>query len=167
MEIKDYVEPYFNDVYDIVHITIEEIYPKYYPRKAVDYFHNLYAKENMIEKLSDEYSKIALDDDKVIGIGSVKENNIRMFYILPAYQNKGYGKLLYAELEKEIIRKKDNAITLTASLGAVFFYKSCGFTCRDYKILPVENNENLCYFEMVKEIGNILKLDNCAYEQRI
>ena len=40
MEIKEYNVSYFNDVFDIVHKTIEEIYPKYYPRSAVDFFHS-------------------------------------------------------------------------------------------------------------------------------
>jgi len=40
MEIKNYSELYFNEVYDVIHKTIENIYPKYYPRSVVDFFHN-------------------------------------------------------------------------------------------------------------------------------
>jgi len=152
MEIRDYTETYFNDVFYVVHKTIEEIYPKYYPRKAVDFFHNLHSKENMLEKLPKEYTKIIMDDGKIIGTGSANENDIGRFFILPGYQNKGYGKLLLKELEAEVIRKGYKTITLASSLGAVFFYKSCGFKYHDYKIIEVEDNENLCYLEMVKEI---------------
>jgi len=153
MEIINYKEIYFNNVFDVVHKTIEEIYPKYYPRKAVDYFHNLHSKKNMLEKLPKEYTKIIMENGKVIGTGSANKNDIGRFFILPEYQNKGYGKLLLKELEAEIIRKNYKIITLASSLGAVFFYKSCGFKYHDYKIIEVENNENLCYLEMTKEIG--------------
>jgi len=153
MEIRDYTETYFNDVFFVVHTTIEEIYPRYYPRKAVDFFHNHHSRENMLEKLPKEYTKIIIENGKIIGTGSANKNDIGRFFILPEYQNKGYGKLLLKELEAEIIKKGNKTITLASSLGAVFFYQKCGFKYHDYKTIKVENNENLCYLEMVKEIG--------------
>jgi hypothetical protein len=46
MKIRPYTTEYFNDVFDVVHKTIEEIYPKYSPKSAVDFFHNYHSKEN-------------------------------------------------------------------------------------------------------------------------
>jgi GNAT superfamily N-acetyltransferase len=153
MEIIEYKENYFEDVFNVVHDTIERIYPKYYPRKAVDFFHNHHSKENMLEKLPNEYTRIIIENGKITGTGSAKENEIGRFFILPEYQNKSYGKLLLKELETEIIRNNYKYITLSSSLGAVFFYKSCGYKYHEYKIISVENNENLCYLEMKKEIN--------------
>jgi GNAT superfamily N-acetyltransferase len=152
MEILEYKENYFEEIFDVVHDTIEKIYPKYYPKKAVDFFHKHHSKENMFEKLSNEFTIIITEDKKIIGTGSVKDNEIGRFFILPNFQNKGYGKILLNELENNIIQNKYRAITLASSLGAVFFYKSCGYKYYDYKIIPVEDNENLCYLEMIKEI---------------
>ena len=152
MKILLYENKYFEDIYNVVHNTIEEVYPKYYPRKAVDFFHNYHSKENMLKNLPKEYTKIILENNKIVGTGSANENEIGRFFILPEYQNKGYGKLLLKELETEIIRKKYKNITLSSSLGAVFFYKSNGYKYQEYKIIPVENDENLCYLEMIKEI---------------
>jgi GNAT superfamily N-acetyltransferase len=123
METLMYENIYFEDIYNVVHNTIEEIYPKYYPRKAVDFFHNHHSKENMLENLPKEYTKIIMENSKIIGTGSAKENEIGRFFILPEYQNKGYGKLLLKELETVIIRKEYNNIILASSLGAVFFIK--------------------------------------------
>jgi GNAT superfamily N-acetyltransferase len=155
MEIIKYKEKYFEDVFNVVHDTIEKIYPKYYPRKAVDFFHNHHSKENMIEKLPKEYTRIIKENGKIIGTGSTKENDIGRFFILPEYQNKGYGKLLLKKLETEIIRNNYEYITLASSLGAVFFYKSCGYKYHEYKIIPVENDEYLCFLTMIKEINNM------------
>src|SRR5215469_15770701 len=105
MEILMYENIYFEDIFNVIHDTIEEIYPKYYPRKAVDFFHNHHSKENMLEYLPKEYTKIIIENGKIIGTGSAKGNEIGRFFILPEYQNKGFGKLLLKELEKEIIRK--------------------------------------------------------------
>ena len=51
MEIKKYNKDYFNDIYEVIHKTIEEIYLKYYPRSAVDFFHSHHSKENMEKQL--------------------------------------------------------------------------------------------------------------------
>jgi GNAT superfamily N-acetyltransferase len=152
MEILDYKESYFEEIYNVVHNTIEKIYPKYYPRKAVDFFHKHHSKENMLEKLINEYTKVLIENRKIIGTGSVKNNEIGRFFILPEYQNRGYGKILLKELENTIIENDHEEITLSSSLGAVFFYKRCGYKYYDYKIIPVEDDENLCYLEMIKEL---------------
>ena len=152
MEILVYKDSYFEEIYDLVHSTIEKIYPKYYPRKAVDFFHNHHSRENMLKNLPNEYTEIIIENNKIIGTGSANNNDIGRFFILPDYQNKGYGKLLFKKLEKEILDKNYKTITLAASLGAVFFYVSCGFKFHEYKIIPVENGENLCYLEMIKEV---------------
>ena len=152
MDIFEYTEDYFEEIYNLVHTTIEKIYPKYYPRKAVDFFHKHHSKENMLEKLPNEYTKIIMENKIIIGTGAVKDNNIGRFFILPEYQNKGYGKKLLKELEDRIIQNNYEKITLASSLGAVFFYRSCGYKYNDYKIIPVEDDEKLCYLEMIKEI---------------
>jgi GNAT superfamily N-acetyltransferase len=153
MKIIDYTDNCFEEIYNVVHNTIEKIYPKYYPRKAVDFFHKHHSKENMLEKLPNEFTKIILENGIIIGTGSVKDNEIGRFFILSDYQNKGYGKILLKELENKIIENKYEEITLASSLGAVFFYKSCGYKYYDYRIIPVEEGENLCYLEMIKEIN--------------
>ncbi len=63
--------------------------------------------------------------------------------------------MLFKNLEKELIQRNYKNIRIDSSLGAVFFYRSCGFKYYEYKVIPVENNENLCYLEMVKEIGKM------------
>jgi GNAT superfamily N-acetyltransferase len=145
MEIITYENKYFGEVYNVVHDTIEKIYPKYYPRKAVDFFHKHHSKENMLDNLPNEFTGIIIENDKVIGTGSAKDNDIGRFFVLPEYQNRGYGKLLLKELENEVIKKYYKNITLASSLGAVFFYKSCGYKYNDYKIIPVEDGEYLCF----------------------
>jgi len=153
MKITAYEEKYFEEVYNVVHDTIEKIYPRYYPRGAVDFFHKHHSRENMLENLPHEFTKIIIENNKVIGTGSAKENDIGRFFILPEYQNRGYGKLLLKELENEVIRKNYKNITLASSLGAVFFYQSSGYKYDEYKIIPVENEEYLCFLAMIKEVN--------------
>jgi GNAT superfamily N-acetyltransferase len=153
MEIKNYTELYFNIIFDIVHKTIEEIYPKYYPRSAVDFFHYHHSKEKMEKQLSNEVTLILSDDNKFIGTGSLFENEIKRFFILPEYQGNGYGKILLNRLEKSIDRNKYDKYVLDSSLGAVEFYRKNGYLYKDYKTINLPDDTYLCYLEMYKNIN--------------
>ena len=155
MEIKEYNESYFNDVFDIVHKTIEEIYPKYYPRSAVDFFHNHHSKEKMENQLPNEFTLVLMDNNKIIGTGSLFENEIKRFFILPEYQGKGYGNILLNELEKNIDSNKYDIFVLDSSLGAVEFYCKNGYVYKEYKTIKLTDNNYLCYLEMYKKINMI------------
>ncbi|MDR0815596.1 MAG: GNAT family N-acetyltransferase, partial [Bacteroidales bacterium] len=62
MEIKEYTKQYFEDIYNVIHQTIEEIYPKYYPRSAVDFFHHHHSRAHIEENLPKEYTAIILEN---------------------------------------------------------------------------------------------------------
>jgi GNAT superfamily N-acetyltransferase len=152
MEIKQYSDEYFEETFEVVHKTIEDVFPKYYPRKVVDFFHEYHSKKNMKIKLSQEYVLILFKDNKIIGTGSLVENCINRFFILPEHQNKGYGKKLLIELENKINKILYNKITLESSLGAVNFYRKNGYKYGDYKTINLPEEYYLCYLEMEKEI---------------
>jgi GNAT superfamily N-acetyltransferase len=155
MEIKNYSELYLNDVFDVIHKTIEEIYPKYYPRSAVDFFHNHHSKENMEKQMPNEFTLVLTDNNnKIIGTGTLSGNEIKRFFILPDYQGKGCGKLLLSELEKNIDKSKFDEFTLASSLGAVGFYRKNDYMYKNYKIIDLPDGNYLCYLEMFKNINH-------------
>jgi len=153
MEIKNYSELYFSDVFDVVHKTIEEIYPKYYPKSAVEFFHNHHSVENMRKQMPNEFTLVLLDNNKIIGTGTLFENEIKRFFILPEYQGKGYGKKLLNELEKNINGEKYDNFVLDSSLGAVEFYRKNNYVYKNYKTIELSDKNNLCYLEMEKNIN--------------
>jgi GNAT superfamily N-acetyltransferase len=140
MEIKIYDNEYFNGVFNIVHKTIEEIYPKYYPRTAVDFFHKHHSKENMEKQLPDEYTLVLFENNELIGTGALYNNEIKRFFILPEHENKGYGTKLLIELEKGIDKNKYDEIILDSSLGAVEFYKKNKYVYKNYKTIDLSND---------------------------
>jgi len=152
MEIKNYTESHFNIIFDIVHKTIEEIYPKYYPRSAVDFFHYHHSREKLEKQLSSEVTMVLSDENKFIGTGSLFGNEIKRFFILPGCQCKGYGKILLNELEKGIDRDKYDKYVLDSSLGAVEFYRKNGYLYKDYKTINLSDGNYLCYLEMYKSL---------------
>jgi len=153
MEIRNYTESFFKDVFDIVHKTIEGIYPKYYPRGAVDFFHNHHSEENMKKQLSNEFTLVLFDKDKFFGTGTLFENEIKRFFILPEYQGKGYGKILLNELEKNVEKNRYSKIILNSSLGAVEFYRRNNYVYKDYVTKRLSDGDYLCYLDMEKDIS--------------
>jgi len=149
--IEKYTDAYFDGVFDVVHITIEKIYPKYYPQAAVDFFHEHHSEDKMRTQLLNEFTMVLLEGGKLFGVGSLSGNEIKRFFILPEYQGNGYGTLLLAELEKNADSKCDT-LTLDSSLGAVTFYRKHGFVYKDYKIINLLDGSYLCYLEMAKGI---------------
>jgi len=164
MEIKEYCNDYFDSIYEVIHKTIEEIYPKYYPRSAVDFFHNHHSKENMKKQLPNEYTLVIFENNKIIGTGTLAGNEIKRFFILPEYQGNGYGKLLLKELEKNINDEKYNKFILDSSLGAVKFYEKNGFEYKKYMTIDLSDGNNLCYLEMDKNINEKYEIN---YDKRI
>lgn len=166
MKIENYDDSYFDDVYNVVHATIGETYPKYYPQTAVDFFHSHHSKENMAAQLPNEITLVLFDDsddnnnntNKLIGVASLSKNEIKRFFILPEYQGRGYGKKLLHELEKKIDHEKYDTFILDASLGAVEFYRKNGYVYRDYKTIELPDHNYLCYLEMYKNI-NVTKIN--------
>jgi histone acetyltransferase (RNA polymerase elongator complex component) len=151
--VKTYVNSYFQDVYKIVHDTIEKIYPNYYPQEAVDFFHNYHSVENMAEDIPKGTTLIALKNNRIIGTGSIVSNEIKRMFIVTEQQYRGYGRLLLQELEKIAENNGCNEVQLDASLGSYGFYKQNGYLMIDYNMVELPNDCKLCYFRMKKYLN--------------
>ena len=151
--IKTYVNSYFQDVYKIVHDTIEKIYPKYYPHEAVSFFHNYHSIENMTDDIPKGTTLIALKNNTIIGTGSIVSNEIKRMFVLPDQQSRGYGKLLLQELENIAENNGCNEAQLDVSLGSYGFYKHNGYLMIDYNMIGLLNDCKLCYFRMKKYLN--------------
>jgi N-acetylglutamate synthase-like GNAT family acetyltransferase len=107
----------------------------------------------MNKQISNEFTLILYDNNKIIGTGTLFKNEIKRFFILPECQGNGFGKLLLKELEKNIEKDKYNFFLLDSSLGAVEFYRKNGYEFKDYKTIELQNKYYLCYLEMYKNIN--------------
>lgn len=75
---------------------------------------------------------LAKDGDKVIGVCSAvsrpDKNQLQSIYILPEYQGKGIGTLLWREAQGHFDINKDTIVQVaTYNTGAIEFYKKLGF----------------------------------------
>ena len=128
----------FQIVKEITHNTILNIYPKYYPAGAIQFF----IKHHSDEKILDD-----IKNRKVYLMES--DNEIERLFVLPKHQRKGYGSKLMDFAEKTIFSKYESII-LDASLVAKKLYLKRGFEIIKYDSVKTDTGDYICYDSMRK-----------------
>ena len=75
-----------NAIYEIVQDTIKRVYPKYYLPEIVDMFCEYHNEKNISEDIKSGITYVLLENNKIIGTGTIKENHITRVYVLPDFQ---------------------------------------------------------------------------------
>lgn len=138
-------------IYDVLHTAIETVYPKYYPKEVVTFFCNHHSKEHILDGIKSGNMGVLIDKDLVVGTGCFDGNHITGVYVLPAYQNQGYGSHIMDFLETEIAKNHDTVI-LDASLAAVCLYEHRGYKTMGHGMYRLENDVKLVYEIMEKKL---------------
>ena len=148
MELIKATQDDFRVVKNIVHNTIKDIYPNYYPKGAVEFFLSHHSDENIKNAIEEKEIYLLLEKNNFIGTGSIKENEICRLFVLPEYQGKGYGTKIMDALE-EILFESFNEIKLAASFPAYDMYIKRGYAPSVYNKILTEKGHYLCYHEMI------------------
>ena len=140
-----------NEIYNVLHSAIKTVYPKYYPKEVVNFFCRHHSKEHILKGIESGNLGVLTDGNAVVGTGCFNGNHITGLYVLPAYQNRGYGSYIMDCLESEIEKNHDTAI-LDASLPAVFLYEHRGYRTVGHGVYELENDVKLVYEIMEKKL---------------
>jgi len=135
----------FESVKQITTATIKAVYPKYYPKGAVNFFLAHHNDDNIRNDIENGFVYLLSD----IGTVTIKGNHINRLFVMPKNQGKGYGKLLMDFAENVIFKQYCEIIT-DASLPAKGMYKKRGYIEINYNTIETENGDYLCYDEMKK-----------------
>lgn len=152
IKIKEFDKQEIESLYRMVQNVIGNSYPKVYPQEAVRYFKEHHTKEDILNDASSGYTIIADYRGEILGTGTLLDTNVRRVYINPLHQHKGIGRLIVAELEKKALKQKIVTLDLSASLLSKRFWESCGYRVDGEEFIPLENNQSLHYYTMVKTI---------------
>lgn len=147
------------EIYGIVQDTIKRVYPKYYLPEIVDMFCEFHNKENIGEDIENGNVYVLLENSKIIGTGTIKENHITRVYVSPDFQGKGFGTFIMNQLEEEIGKRYDKA-EIDASLPACKLYYNRGFKTIDHGIWECADGVIQVYEIMEKQLKKIS--DGCS-----
>lgn len=139
------------EVANLIHKTVKEVYPEYYPPEVVDYFLFHHRKERVTAAVQAQKVWVLVCDGLIIGTGSAEKNHITGVYVLPEYQGRGYGTLIMQMLEKKIAQEYSSA-ELDASRPAYPMYEKRGYRTIRHEQSELENEVKLEYEVMEKEL---------------
>ena len=132
------------EIYELIRITIKDIYKKYYSDEAVKFFLELHSKENISADISEGKVYAAVHEHDVVGTGTLDGDHIKRLFVLPQFQEQGIGTRIMDFLEAEII-KDYGAVWLDSSLPAGKFYHDRGYITKKYEEIQLENDKVLAY----------------------
>ncbi len=152
MSIK---QAYKDDLQVVKYITIEtinQIYPHYYPKGAVEFFIEHHNDTNISNDIEAGRVFLCINNEaQPVGTVTIKENDICRLFVLPEFQGKGYGRELLAFAENEISKTYEE-ILLDASLPAKRIYLKRGYKEKESHIISANYGDFLCYDIMVKKV---------------
>jgi len=122
-----------NDIPEICEIhknCVLFVNSKFYSEKAINEWLGQISNENIKYQFSNSSWFVILLDNVVIGFAQVAFDEKALFQlnIDPNFQDKGYGKKLYAFIENIFKKRKFDTIFLKSTKNAIAFYKRIGFT---------------------------------------
>ena len=151
--IKNAAMTDFEAIRDITRRTINEIYPRYYPKGAVDFFLKHHSDESIRRDISQGLVYLLTDSEGIPeGTVTVKGNEILRLFVLPEAQGKGLGRQLLDFAEAAVFERYDEAV-IDSSLAAKPIYLRRGYKETEYNLLPADNGDFLCFDIMKKPKG--------------
>ena len=138
-------------VLDIVHTTIQQVYPHYYPLGAVEFFHAHHSREAVLRDIEAGIVSLASADGKTVGTVTVHDDSIDRLFVLPEYQGNGFGSALLAFAENKVAENFGTA-RLDSSLPAKKIYLRHGYMVIDSDVISTENGDFLCFDTMIKRV---------------
>lgn len=144
MEIVSAHESDFDTVKSITQTTIRQVYPRYYPAGAVDFFSNHHSDAHIREDLATGNVYILNDGGVSVGTVTIVEDYINRLFVLPEYQHKGYGKALLDFAEGKVLESYDH-VQIDVSFPAKRIYLMRGYKEIEYQMIETENGDYLCF----------------------
>ncbi len=110
--------------------------------------------EKMQVLVKDGYVLVAEEGRAIVGYGALdpESREVEAVFVLPSYGGRGIGRALLAALEAMAVQVGLKSLHLSASLNAVCFYKSAGYTSNAKGELPLNDAVFLGYESMEKSL---------------
>ena len=152
MRIREFTNSDLANVKSLVYRTIDSSYSSVYCAEAVQFFKDWHHDEKILENAEKGYTIILEKSNKMVGTGSIVDNEIMRVFVDPAFQKQGFGKLIMKKLEEKALSLGIGVIKLDASIPAKRFYDDLGYITLEETFLELKDNKRLDYYKMQKSL---------------
>ena len=136
----------------LVRTTIDACYAEVYPKEAVQFFKDWHCDEKILKNAKEGYTILLHQDNRIVGTGTIVDDEVMRVFVDPAFQRRGFGKLIMRKLEKRAVSTGVDVVKLDASLPAKTFYDALGYVTLEKTFLEVGNNRRLDFYKMEKAL---------------
>ena len=140
-------------VKSLVQITIDACYSKVYPKEAVQFFKDWHCGEKILKDAKEGYTILLQKDNRIVGTGTIVGEDVKRVFVDPAFQRRGFGKLIMRKLEERAVSAGVDVVKLDASLPSKTFYDNLGYVTLEKAFREVGNNERLDFYKMEKALA--------------
>lgn len=145
---KDDIE----EVRDLICRTIDISYRDAYPPEAIAFFKEYHSLDSIRRDAVDGTTLVGLQDDTIVGTGSLLMGEVKRVFVDPPHQGQGIGRAIMEALIAEARRTGLGMLSLDSSLVSRGMYEHLGFRfVRDGRH-DLGNGLTLDYFLMTLEI---------------
>lgn len=137
-------------VKSLIYNTIDVCYTHVYCKEAVRFFKDWHCDDRILKGAKEGHTIVLVRNKQIIGTGTILGDEIMRVFVSPAFQGRGYGKIIMRRLEEKAISLGIKAVKLDASLPSKEFYDCLGYTTLEETFLEVENNKRLDFYKMEK-----------------
>ena len=129
VNIREIKKTDFDDAVRCIQRSVDISNRPDYPEKIIDYqLHEHYTVEWIIRTTKDKLFVVALLNEKIVGTGALKKNEIQNMFVDPDFFHQGIGKTIINYLEKYAKELGFKSTTLSSSITAINFYEILGYT---------------------------------------
>jgi len=139
-------------VKSLIQITIDACYTSVYPKEAVQFFKDWHCDEKILKNAKEGYTILLHQDNRIVGTGTIVDDEVMRVFVDPAFQRRGFGRLIMRKLEERAASNSVDVVKLDASLPAKTFYDALGYVTLEKTFLEVGNNRRLDFYKMEKAL---------------
>ena len=139
MNINKFHDHQAEEVAELIKRNLMEINSQYYPPAYMAAIVRDLSPEKRIENAKKEQLFVAMENDKVIGTGSLANFGSKeepsyygtAIFVIPELHRKGIGKRIMQKLEEKAVELGADKLIVRAAINARVFYEKLGYTYKD------------------------------------
>jgi GNAT superfamily N-acetyltransferase len=112
----------------LIRAALVEVNSKDYEPSVIEYMYGAYTPEKMLEIAGARLVLVAVAQGVAVGTASLENNYVGSVFVDPRWHRQGIGTRLMVEIERLAQERGVPQIHLGASLSAVEFYDTLGYT---------------------------------------
>ncbi len=148
MHIRKFKKEDARKVSNMIRKCLLEVNISDYPKKIMDGMVKHFTPSQIIKNSKERDIFVAVENDKILGTASLKENIILTVFVNPNIHGKGIGSKLMNKVEDLARKKGHKTVKLPSSLTSFEFYKRRGYK----KVKMLHSDEYGDAIEMKKRL---------------